>query len=169
MYIFKEVTHFSLKKYSYWTKGFYVQLRDFFFLCHLSIAINCHLVTKPDLPDVRLTFFNGRDWNGPKKQPIDGTSLTIFISSETDTSFLKCWSEMLHWDTEWGGKSFPLQPVSSCWGLPVIKDRRRWFGWGQWFEDSDLRDYLMIATCLVSLTPEFWFAVVCSSLLLPQL
>lgn len=35
-------------------------LRDAFFLGHLSIAVKCYFVIRPDLPDLRLIFLDAR-------------------------------------------------------------------------------------------------------------
>lgn len=162
MYVFKEVSHFFLKNYSYWTKGFYVQLRDAFF--HLSIAINCYLFTRADLPDVRLTFLNGRDWAGAKE--------TLLI--EPQEQYLSLQGQTPHfWNAEvkcFIGIQDGVEEVF-LWNLLVAvgDSQSSKTGGDGLVEDSDLRDYLMVVTCLVSFTPEFWFAGICSSLLLPHL
>lgn len=135
MHIFKEVPHLFLKNYSYWTKTFYVQLRDAFFFFFRSSQHSYKLLpghwSWPSRCEADIPYWKRLRWS--KRKPVDRISITVFISAGTDTSFLKCWSEMLLWDSEWCGRIFSLK-LSSCWGLPVIKDRRRWFGWGQWFQ-----------------------------------
>lgn len=162
MYVFKEMSHFFLKNYSYWTKGFYVQLRDAFF--HLSIAINCYLFTRADLPDVRLTFLNGRDWAGAKE--------TLLM--EPQEQYLSLQGQTPHfWNAEvkcFIGIQDGVEEVF-LWNLLVAvgDSQSSKTGGDGLVEDGDFRDYLMVVTCLVSFTPEFWFAGICSSLLLPHL
>lgn len=97
MYIFKEVSNLILKNYSCGMKGFYVQLRDAFFLGHLSIAINCHLVTRSDFPEVRLTFLNGRDWDGAKESLLIALNNNIYPCRDRHFIF-----EMLKWNASLG-------------------------------------------------------------------
>lgn len=129
-------------------KGFYVQLRDAFFLGHLRVAINCHLVTRSDFPEVRLTFLNGRDWDGAKESLLIALNNNIYPCRDRHFIF-----EMLKWNASLGMGILNGVEEVFLWNLLVAAgdSQSPKAGGDGLVEDSDLRDYLMIVTCLVSL------------------